>query len=442
MTAPRHPLYRRLLLGFCIANIATLLVSVFITVQLTRAVYADDPDWPQLAEQASAAYLRGGREALDRWIARRRHEGIDATLIEDGRNLSGNRPPVFRLLPQLLEAESIELRPRHGLLIAGQAVVGSDGVARHLVAVRGRRPPPPRLGLLLVVQIALSVTVIGIVGWRLARSISRPVAAIGQVAQRVADGDLAARVAAPWIAAQDEVGELARDFNRMAMRIESLVTHERGVLQDVSHELRSPLARLHLVLDLAQHAPPEEAAQHFARAEREIQRLDKLIGEALSLSRMEAELPGELRELVDLAALAARRVDEARLEAQARGIALILEVRARPRSRGSSSLLARALDNLLSNAIKFSPDAARVEIALSQHGDHAQLRVRDHGPGVPAEDLPSLFRPFFRGRNAALAEGHGLGLTIVERIVRSHHGSVQARNAEGGGLAVELSLPL
>lgn len=434
-------LYLRLLLWFCVANLVTMLISVFLTERMARHAYGSDPDWQQYAQQANDAYIKDGQRGLLEWMEDNRRRGLDATLFEGQRNLSGRRLPLPRILPELLESDSVEFRPRPDMRVVGQRVIGRDGVARHLIAVR-RPGPPPRIEELLSVQIGLSLLAIGIVGWWLARSIARPVAAVREAARRFASGDLAARVPERWTRSGDEVGDLARDFDRMAMRIETLVTSERGVLQDVSHELRSPLARLHLLLDLAQRSPPAEAAQHFDRAEQEISRLDELIGQALALSRLESDLPGSDRLPVDLADLLQSRVEDWKLEADARGVTLQLAEPPALTVTGSQTLIARAIDNLLANAIKFSADGGRVDVELSQVGGDAQIRVRDYGPGVPAEDLPRLFRPFFRGSNAALADGHGLGLAIVNRVVTGHRGSVQAANADGGGLEVRLRLPV
>ncbi len=435
-------LYLRLLTWFCVANLVTLLVSVFVTERVVRLVAGAEPDWTQMADDANRAWIDDGQNGLLRWIDERRRQGVDATLFEDGRNLSGRRPPMPRLLPELLSGDHVDFRPRPDQLVVGRRVVGADGVARHLVALRRPHPPPPRIEEVLAVQIGLSVLVIGIVGWWLARSIARPVAAVREAAGRFAGGDLTARVAQRWTGAEDEIGVLARDFDRMAERIELLVTRERGVLQDVSHELRSPLARLHLLLDLAQRSRGDEAATHFTRAEQEIARLDRLIGEALSLSRLEGDLPGAERSPVDLSALIAGRVEQWSLQAGERRIALVIVQTVPVTLLASEDLLARAVDNLLANAIKFSEDGGVVELRLVQQAQLANLSVRDHGPGVPESEIAELFRPFFRGSNAARAPGHGLGLAIVQRVVQAHRGSVEAGNVEGGGLCVTLNLPI
>jgi two-component system OmpR family sensor kinase len=444
MKLPTLKLYGRLLVWFVAANVVTLFVSVFVTERFAREAYRGEPDWAALAASANQAWLEGGAAALNDWRRQRHRDGIDATLFEARRNLlDGDPPPMARRLLDRLESEdSIVLRPRRGVLLAAEAVTGADGVQRHLLAFRGPRPPHARIEHLLLVQVVLSCLVIGALGWWVARSIARPVAAIGDATRRMTAGDLAARVGARWSERDDELGRLAADFDRMAARLEALIAHERGVLQDVSHELRSPLARLHLLLDLARRTPPDAAEAHFVRAEGEIGRLDRIIGEALALSRMEADLPGAAVEPVALAVLVEGRVAACRVEAEARGITLGLRAEPGPSVDGSAGLIERAIDNLLSNAIKFSDDGGRVEVTVVRDGDAVRIAVRDHGPGVPEADLPNLTRPFFRGGNAALADGHGLGLAIVDRIVRAHRGSLALANAEGGGLRVMVRLPM
>ncbi|GAC1627553.1 MAG: hypothetical protein NVS9B10_16620 [Nevskia sp.] len=442
MRRPSLNLYGRLFLGFCIANVITLLVGVFVTERFARLAYVSDPDWPALAQAASDIYVQGGTAALEEWNAARRREGIDATLYEGERNLRERPPPlpVRYHLDQLLADDSVVLRPRPELIVAGQRVQGSDGIVRHLVGMRAPRRPP-RIEQLLVTQILTSLLIIAALGWFLARSISLPVSALQDAARRMAAGALSTRVGGTWTQRGDELGRLAADFDRMAARIEALVAHERGVLQDVSHELRSPLARLHLLLDLVRRTPPAEAAPHFERAEREIARLDRIIGEALALARLEGQLPGMDAEAVALDVLLAERSAESRIEADARRISLHAAELAPVVVRGAAALLERAVDNLLSNAIKFSPEGGRIEIGLRRDGAQAEISIRDHGPGVPEAELAALFRPFFRGSNAPRAEGHGLGLAIVQRIALAHGGSVQAVNAETGGLCVALRLP-
>jgi len=448
----KSSLYWRVLLWFCAVNLLVLVLGGFLTRRFIEYTTEVEIDWSALAQSADQAYQQGGTPALALWSAQQRHQGIDATLFQDGRPLAPIRlpPSVWNELPPMLATDrGLVLRPWRGLYVylAVQPVTGADGQPRQLVAMsrsHTRLRPQTREKILLGVQLALSLLFIGLVGWRVARSVATPVQALREATRRMAAGELSARVGRPGGATRDELAQLAGDFDAMAERIEALVAHDRGVLQDLSHELRSPLARLHLILDLAQRsASAEEAEPYFRQAEQEIARLDRMTGDMLALSRMEGGLPGMERERLDLAELARDSLRQAGLEADARGIQLRWLPAAGPvEVVGSPVLLERALGNLISNAIKYSPEGGSVELAVHADAGRAECTVRDHGPGVPEAELESLFRPFFRGSNAVRADGHGLGLAIAQRVAMAHGGEILARNGDGGGLEVRLRLPL
>jgi signal transduction histidine kinase len=354
---------------------------------------------------------------------------------------------IRKRLPHLLDTDGdTVLQPWPGVYVAVQQVTGNDGQTRQLVAMsrtHTRLRPHTRQTILLSVQLGLSLLCIGLLGWWVARSVARPVEALRDATRRMAAGELSTRVGRQGGLAHDEIAQLAYDFDAMAERIEALVAHDRSVLQDLSHELRSPLARLHLIHDLAQRSStPEEAESYFRQAEQEIDRLDRMTGEMLTLSRLESGIPGMNRELLDLVDLAHGCVAQAELEANARTIRLQFVSAGPVRVLGSSLLLERALENLIANAIKFSPAGGLVELSVRAEGELAKLSVRDQGPGVPEAELELLFRPFFRGSNAARADGHGMGLAIVQRVVQVHGGDIGASNRLHGGLEVHLQLPL
>lgn len=448
MNPLRSALYRRLLLGFCLANLVVLLAGGALAQRFIEYTTAVEIDWPTLARDADAAYARGGAAALADWSREQRREGVEAGLFEHGQPLAPVRlaPAIRRDLPRWLGADrDVVLQPRPGLYLAVQAVQGADGHTRQLVAISRSHKwlrRDTRQAILLAVQALLSLLLVGGIGWWIARSVARPVAAIRAATQRMAAGELSTRVRWKHGRSRDELAQLAGDFDAMAERIEALVAHDRGVLQDLSHELRSPLARLQLLLEFARRSTqPAEAADYFARAEDEIARLDRMTGQMLALSRLEGDLPGEQRAPVNLAALARHAAAQAALEASHRDITLACDAPHPVIVDGHAALLERAIDNLLGNALKFSPEGGAVSLSVCRVGDRAELCVRDHGPGVPDAELDALFRPFFRGSNASRAEGIGLGLGIVQRVMRVHGGQVTARNAEGGGLAVCLRLP-
>lgn len=442
-------LYWRVLAWFCLANLLVLFLGGMLTRRFIEYTTAVEIDWKALATDADRAYENGGASALAEWTAQQRQQDIRATLYENGRALVPIRLRTNlrdELSPWLQQPQNVVMQPRRGLYLAVQQVTGRDGSTRQLVALsrsHQRLPRQTRAEIYLIVQLALSLLFIALVGWRLARSVARPVEALRQATQRMARGELSTRVGPAVARAPGELADLGEDFDTMAQRIEALVAHDRAVLQDLSHELRSPLARLQLILDLARRSgDPYEAAPYFEQAEREIERLDQMLGDMLALSRLEGGLPGMQSEPLDLAELARECVASARIDADDAQVELRLVAKSPVRVTGYPALLERALHNLLSNAVKFSPPGSRIEIDVGSCKGHARLCVRDHGPGVPEAELAELMRPFFRGSNAARAAGHGLGLAIVQRVVKAHGGSIELGNAADGGLCVELQLPL
>ena len=451
MKLPRSSLSVRLLTWFCLANLLVLLLGGLLTRGFIDYTTAVEINWNTLAQGANRAYDSGGAPALAAWSAQQRHDdGIVASLYENDAALAPLHlpPPIERSLPVWLDAgRDLLLQPRPGLYLAVRQVTGADGHARQLVALsrtHTRLQPQTRQLILLAVQLLLSLLFIGLLGWWVARSVARPIEALREATRRMAGGELSTRVGRKPGLTRDELALLAYDFDAMAERIEALVAHDRAVLQDLSHELRSPLARLQLLLTLAQRsADAGEAAPYFVQAEQEIERLDRMTGEMLALSRLEGGIPGMQREPLDLMALLRACVLRAALPAGERQITLPQLPAMEPIIvLGSPLLLERALDNLIANAIKFSPPGGSVELAVTVLDAAVELVVRDHGPGVPDAELGSLFRPFFRGSNAVRADGHGIGLAIVQRVVQVHGGTIRACNLPGGGLQVQLRLPM
>jgi two-component system sensor histidine kinase CpxA len=227
----------------------------------------------------------------------------------------------------------------------------------------------------------------------------------------------------------------------MAERMETLLTAERRLLQDISHELRTPLARLSFAAELSRTAEDRNAAT--ARLKKEIGRLTDLVGALLQVTRVEGD-PSS-RNLTDLPLDDFLRevVDDCAVEAEARGCRVNLETSASLHFRGDRELLRRAMENIVRNAIRYAPSGTPVEVKLSSEHDDAEISVRDYGPGVPENELPKIFKPFFRvdeSRDSSTG-GVGLGLAIAHRAVTVHHGTMTAKNA-GPGLLVQIELPL
>lgn len=442
----RGGLYRRLFLWFFIANMLTLLFSIVITERIARSAYVNQQmDWTSLSEETISIYNGGGAEILRLWTHQWRRRGIDIALLEQGHNvLDTPLPPLMQdHLDALTTQPTVTLDLADQQTLTSMRSLGPHGEQWLFLAVRKPHMPPPRRLLVpLLVQVLMSLLMIGLVGWWVSRSIGKPVAAVQTAARRMASGDLSARVGKPIVAGADELALLARDFDHMAGRIEGLVDHLRMLLQDVSHELRSPLARLQLSLELARGQSAERSTPHLDHAENEIQRLDRIIADMLALARLEAKLPDRMDEPVNLPDLVNERIADLRSHSENVSVQFHHADSDRIEILGQRTLLARALDNLLSNAMKYGGTPPQIQLKIFRSAQEVTLSICDNGRGVPPADLERIFRIYFRASNAQGIDGQGLGLAIVERIVRAHGGRCSAENSAQGSLQVTLHLPL
>jgi two-component system sensor histidine kinase CpxA len=270
------------------------------------------------------------------------------------------------------------------------------------------------------------------------------VSALGAATRDLAAGNLDARVGSNVSGRGDELGTLARDFDAMAGRLKELLRAREQLLRDVSHELRSPLARMRVALGLVRQ-PGSDLGRQLDRLETEIERLDRLIGQVLHLSRLDAHTGAVLRDDVDLVELVDGIARDAAFEAQARNVAIDWQPPREPlRVRGDGSLLASAVENVVRNAVRYTAPGTRVRLTLERDGASARITARDGGPGVPDGELGRIFEPFHRVAESRTRDsgGDGIGLAITARVLAAHGGTARAANAVGGGLAVTLSLPL
>lgn len=286
-----------------------------------------------------------------------------------------------------------------------------------------------------------ALLVSGGICYLLTRYLTAPILRLRAAARRLAEGELTAR--ADMKPRRDEIGDLVRDFNFMAGRIEALVTSQRQLLSDISHELRSPLARVNATLGVARQRLGQNTL--FDRIERDTGRLNDMIGRLLTVARLEmTTTPPEMRR-TDLRVLLSEIVADAQLEARERNCRVELVGSDSCDAQANADLLRSAVENIVRNAIRYTAPGTAVDVRLDcghrDNGAVAIVSVSDRGPGVPATELANIFRPFYRVADARDREsgGVGLGLAIAERVARAHGGSVAAENRAGGGLEVLLS---
>jgi two-component system sensor histidine kinase CpxA len=281
-----------------------------------------------------------------------------------------------------------------------------------------------------------------VVCFLLARYLTAPVDRLRDATQRIAAGDLNVRVLPSLKGRKDDLGLLAADFDAMAERVRSLLESKHQLLRDVSHELRSPLARLQLALSLAQRGDTG-AAENLARIGREADRLEQLIARALLLARLERPALGTESEQVDIAQLLGEIVADVAIEADVRRARVELRTQGTLEVMGDREALRSAFENVLRNAVRYSPVGSQLQVRAERRAMSIEVVIEDQGPGVPEKDLTLIFEPFYRvdaSRDRAEG-GEGLGLAIAARAVALHHGTIDARNLAATGLAVRIVLP-
>ena len=436
-------LFLRIFLSYWAAQALFLVLAILITVVLRSR-----EEMPSgAAADAASIYEQSGPIYLVEYILKLEHTHHRKFFIfdEDGQEVSGRNVPPGMGDFGPTQRHSFRWMGPHFL---EQTAAGPSGHSYTLVA---EVPPGAMMFLgprgLHGLAILIAVLTSGLVCCFLAGYLTAPIVRLRTATQKLAAGDLTAR-AGVRNGRHDEIGELVRDFDGMAGRMETLVNEQNRLLNDISHELRSPLARLNVALGLARQRTGSEATSALDRMELESGRLEEMIDRLLTLSRLEAGQGLLDRTLLRLGELIQEIAKDADFEAQGRNCHVAAVIERECEVTGSPALLRSTIENVVRNATRYTSEDTTVEVSLrneiSSNGNMAVIRVSDHGPGVPEAALDKLFRPFFRVDDARGRQtgGSGLGLAITERAVRLHGGTVSAVNLPAGGLMVEIRLPL
>ncbi|MBV8475133.1 MAG: HAMP domain-containing protein [Acidobacteria bacterium] len=446
-------LFLKIFLSYWLAQALFVVLAILLT--LASRPPQDSPRGEYL-HQAVASYLvqtyeHGGAPALRKSVAALRgslHEHNAFILDDQGNDLSGVQAPEWarQLARGITKSGALRLQSDRR---SAQAVTGSDG--RRYILVIEHPPISPRFfvspGHMPGPGILIAILTSGLVCFLLARSLTAPIIRLRTATHQLANGELSARAGPAGAGRRDEIAELVRDFDAMAERLENLVNAQARLLNDISHELRSPLARLSVALGLARQRTGPETVGNLDRIELEANRLNELIGRLLVLARMEGGDQDTEMAPVHMGELVGDVSRDAAFEAQGRNCRVRCNIRQDSMVFGNAALLHSAVENVVRNAMRYTQEGTEVQIDL-ESGEAAKrrqaiVRISDHGPGVPEQSLSKLFRPFYRLDDARNRQtgGVGLGLSITERAVRLHGGSVKAENRAGGGLVVEICLP-
>jgi two-component system, OmpR family, sensor histidine kinase CpxA len=452
-------IFLKIFLSFWITQALFLVLALVMAERPSERVimrwHSLTADALKLYDQNAVSYLeKGDTEKATAYLQQLEHTADVQFFWFDpqGKELFGGKQvprKVRDLALRVSRTGQQDFVPTERATLGGQIAISSNGDRYVLVAqiLRGHGPFALRRSTEeFITRLGLAILVSGFVCFWLARYLTGPIVRLRTATHQLAGGNLGARAAET--SRKDEIAELVHDFNRMAERLEVLLNSQKQLISDISHELRSPLARLNVALGLARQRASDESTKALDRIELEAERLNEMIGKLLTLARLESGEPPVEHTPIQILELLQEVVADADFEARSRDCGVKLVLGEDCTTLGNPGLLRSAFENVVRNAVRYTAPGSAVEIRLQcqgQNGGKAQavMTVRDHGPGVPEQEMSNLFRPFYRLDAARERQtgGAGLGLAIAERAVRLHQGTITARNADGGGLVVEIRLP-
>jgi len=431
---PMKSLYYGVLLAMAITLSLSFLVFHEIADRMQKK--SIDPAFDRIdefeLESAIAALTSGGPKALGEYMATlNRVFGGSSHYLLDARGtdlVSGESRAA--LLPP---APRTQWRTRaNGHYI--RAHRSADG--KYWIAAVGVLDRPHIWTFLPFYFLVIAAT--GVLCWLASVGVVSPIRRIAASIALFGQGDLSIRVQARR---QDEIGQLGRSFNEMAERLQRLIASERRLLGDISHELRSPLARMKFAIKLARTSADRNAA--LDRIERDVDRIASLVADVVEIAFIESGPAVQGAEIARLGEIVAEVVRDCQVEAEIRGCRIAVNGRLASEVLGNRELLRRAVENVLRNAIRYAPEDSTIDVSVTEDSRNAIIAIRDYGPGVPEDALERIFDSFFRVEEArvAMGGGSGLGLSIAKRAVEVHHGAITAENASPG-LRVRITIPL
>lgn len=445
-------LYWKIFLSFWFTIILIIFSTAWVTSQITQRSALPEREQMFMDSYANAAVATiesGKKSALLGWLDKigvSRHMAL-YLLSSTGEIIGKEKPPeeVKQVALNLINDKLGEGIFKSGKLLVSHEIISTSGVYYRLAAISDKPIHHyfqiPWTGLSLLVLFATFIS--GLICYFLSIYLTKPLRSLGMAAKSIATGKLSTRVGHFKGHNKDEIAELTDEFDRMAEQLETLINSKERLLQDISHELRSPLARIHIAIELARNKSQGLAENELARMELETSRLNALIGEILDFARLEKSTADLKLHPVNIKQLLQSVIDDANYECSENQPRVCLEAEEACVLDIDERLIRRAVENILRNALHYSSVEQLITVALSRNSsDSVQITIKDQGPGVPEDQLNKIFSPFYRvdTSRAKKTGGYGLGLAIAARAIQLHQGSIVAFNNKEGGLIVQILL--
>jgi two-component system sensor histidine kinase CpxA len=447
-------LYWKIFLSFWLATILIIITTAWVTSQITKKSSIPVRErvfMNSYANAAVATFESGQHNALHKWLKRvglRRHMSL--YLVNTSGEIIGSRLPppeeVKQIQKDLIDKKLSDGVFKKGSFLVSHEIIDLNGVTYRLVAELqhpiGHLIKIPIAGLTIRLTIAIFIS--GLICYLLSLYLTQPLRTLQVAAKSIARGKFSTRVGNLIGHHKDEIAELSNEFDQMAERLEQIISSKQLLLQDISHELRSPLARLQIAVELARTKTDNSAAAEFERMENEITRLNELIGEILDLARMNKSTIQLSMTNANIREVLQNIIDDANFEFGQKKPRVLFENAFDTTLFIDAKLLNRAFENVIRNALRYSDKELPVIVKMSKDENRLNIEITDSGPGVPDDQLDKIFNPFHRVDSSREKKtgGYGLGLAIVKQAIRLHDGNVSAQNTQPHGLSITISLPI
>ncbi len=447
-----NTLFGKLFAGFSLVILLTA-ICVWMVAFAAQSRQNEDIgriEWRFIAQKsinsAVGIYEIAGKDGLIAWLRNERLNSNPVVFVLDsnGNEISGRQLPEkayksleeIRKTPQRSDGPPDKRQPIRTVEISNEPC---EFFAVRTIAFPVRLIPPQLHQFPVALTLSLAGFFTLLVSWLLARLYTRNLHALDSIMRQFADGAFNTRTSDELARGDAEVANLAHVFNSMADKIEALINRQRRLFHDVSHEVRSPLARIEVALELARRAP-ERTQDSLERIEKEVGNINELVESLLTYARLENG-DNMTKSPVGLADIIEGVADDLSFEAQQKNVTVKITLEGDPIIDADGNLLARALDNIARNSLRHTPEGSSIELSLSSNADCFIIKCLDEGPGMPEEELAVMFSPFVRGANVRTGTGFGLGLAIAKRSVTAHGGYISARNVTPHGLEIEIRIP-